>query len=95
MNVIITTTNNYSAYTIPGKIIHYLQYLLPVIVTKGSGPIVSSIKKNEMGLVIEPLEEEFIKAVVTIYDKQRQFRENIAQYIESLPQLDIKEMIDG
>lgn len=95
LNVIITTTNNYSAYTIPGKIIHYLQYLLPVIVTKGSGPIVSSIKKNEMGLVIEPLEEEFIKAVVTIYDKQRQFRENIAQYIESLPQLDIKEMIDG
>lgn len=92
---LVTSNNTYSSYTISGKLIHYLQYLLPVIVTEGAGPFTSILRDNELGIVIEPSQDAFIDAVFTIYDKQKQYRENIIQYINSLPKIDIKEMIEG
>ncbi|MBU0477589.1 glycosyltransferase [bacterium] len=92
---LITSNNSYSAYTISGKLIHYLQYLLPVIVTEGAGAFVPVIRNNELGIVIEPTKEAFINAVFTIYDEQEQYRRNIVKYINSLPEIDIKGLIEN
>lgn len=91
---LITDINSYSYNTIPGKLIHYLQYLLPVIVTEGVGPFTACIQENGLGVVIEPSQDSFIEAVSTIYINQNQYRENIVRYINSMPEFDIKEIIE-
>lgn len=91
---LLTSTDSYSSYTIPAKIIHYLQHLLPVIITEGSGPLTSIIRDNRLGIVIEPSQEAFIDTVFKIYNEQKQYRENIICYINSLPKSNIKELID-
>lgn len=92
---LVTNINSYSSYTIPGKLIHYLQYLLPVIVTEGIGPLTSIIRDNKLGVVIEPSQDAFIDAVFKIYDEQKQYRENIVRYINSIPKIDIRELIES
>ena len=92
---LITSTNSYSSYTIPAKIINYLQHLLPVIVTEGVGPLASIIRDNKLGLVIEPSQEAFINSVFKIYNENKQYRKNIVCYINSLPKTNIKELIEG
>jgi len=91
---LITSVNSYSAYTISGKLIHYLQYLLPVIVTEGAGAFVPVIRGNNLGVVIAPTQADFVKGVFKVYEEQKQYRENIIGYIRSLPKLDIKDLLE-
>lgn len=90
---LLTSADSYSSYTIPGKFIHYLQFLLPVITTKGGGPFVSQIQEKGLGLVIEPSKDKAIDAITTMYREQKNYRENIIRYINSLPDWSIKEVI--
>lgn len=92
---IITNINSYSSCTIPGKLIHYIQYLLPVIVTEGTGFFASIVKENKLGMVIEPSMDGLVNAVSTLQDNQKQYRENIIRYINSLPKIDIRELIEA
>lgn len=91
---ILTVKDTYSFYTIPGKIMHYIQYLTPVITTEGVGYFSSVVKDNELGLVIESSETEFINAIYKIYHEQRKYRNNIIKYINSFPKVDVKELIE-
>ncbi len=90
---IITIKETYSYYTIPGKMMHYIQYLLPVIITEGVGYFSSIVKENDLGVVIEPSETEFINAVFKIYYEQNEYRNNIIKYVNSTPKIDINEFI--
>lgn len=92
---ILPLKETYSYYTIPGKIMHYIQYMLPVIVTDGIGYFSSVVRDNELGLVIEPSETEFINAIYNIFHAQGQYRNNILRYVSSLPKIDIKELIEN
>jgi glycosyltransferase involved in cell wall biosynthesis len=92
---ILTLKQTYSYYTIPGKIMHYIQYMLPVIVTDGIGFFSSVVRDNELGLVIEPSETEFINSIFKIFHAQEQYRNNILKYVSSLPKIDIKELIEN
>lgn len=91
---LLTDPNSISSYTIPGKIITYLQFLLPVITTEGIGPIASVIKDNKLGLIIEPLQDAFIDAIIEVYENQGQYRKNIISYINSLPKTNILELLE-
>lgn len=90
---LLTDFNSFSIYTIPGKIITYLQFLLPVIATEGIGPIASVIKNNKLGLIIKPSYDAFIDAVIEIYRNQGEYRKNIISYINSLPKRNIIELL--
>lgn len=92
---LVTNIDSYSSYTIPGKLIHYLQYLLPVITTEGAGPFTSVIREKELGFVVEPTKDAFVDAVFKVYSGHQQYRENIVQYINSMPKVDIKELIEN
>jgi len=76
-------------------LVHYLQYLLPVITTEGAGPFTSIIREEELGLVIEPTENAFMSAVNKVYEEFPRYRQNIVQYINSMPKVDIKELIES
>ena len=88
---LITNSNTHSSYTIPSKIISYLQFLLPVIATEGCGYFADVIKDNKLGIIIKPIEEEFTNAVVEIFNNQKEYRENIVKYINS--SLSVKNII--
>lgn len=92
---VITIKETYSFYTIPGKMMHYIQYMLPVIVSEGIGYFSTIVRDNKLGLVIESSEAEFINAVCKIYNDQKEYRNNIIKYINSFPKIDIKELIEG
>lgn len=91
---LVTSNNSYSAYTISGKLVHYIQYLLPVIVSEGAGAFVSVIRNNALGIVVEPSREAFMEAILKIYNEHNFYRENIIRYINSLAKVDIKELIE-
>ena len=92
---VLSTLNSYSSYTIPGKLMHYLQHILPVIATEGVGPCKSVIRENELGVIIEPSQDMFIDAVLKVYSEQKQYKENIIHFINSLPEVDFKEMVEN
>lgn len=92
---LVTDMNTYSSYTIPGKIMHYLQFLLPVIASMGAGPFTSVIENEDLGMVIEPNENDFIDAVFKIHDAYPHYRDKIVQYADSMPDIDVREMIEG
>lgn len=90
---ILTLKDSYSSFTIPGKLLNYIQYLLPVIVTEGSGSFVDTVKENNLGLVIEASEEAFCDAALNIYNNQKKIRYNIIKYIQNQRKVSLKEMI--
>lgn len=91
---IITTADSYTSYTFSAKSMDYLQYLLPSISSKNIGDIASIIQRHKLGIVIEPSEKEFIITILKIYQKQKEFRKNIINFINSAPKLNIKELIE-
>jgi len=94
---LLTNMSSYSSYTIPGKLAHYLQHLLPVIITRGAGSFSfnSEIQGNALGIVIEPTKDAFIDAILKIYDEKERYRENIIRYIDSMPEVDIRKMLEA
>lgn len=78
---VLTSTNSYTIKTIPSKILDYLQYSLPVIVSKNLGPLSKVIVKHQIGIVINPNEEEFINAVEKLFLCHKEYKRNIIDYI--------------
>lgn len=88
---LLTKIDNPSYYIIPGKLLHYIQFLLPIITTEGAGFMAKIIKENGLGLVIQPTEEEFIESLFIIYKKYEEYKNNIVNYINKLPDVSLKE----
>lgn len=92
---LLTDKESYSRYTIPGKFIQYLFYLIPIITTKHAGSFANIIKDHGLGFVIEPLREDFIDAVEKVYKDQKQFRENIINYVKNYHKNNIEEILSN
>lgn len=90
---LLTDKESFSNLTFPAKVMDYLQYLLPVIVTKNVGQIYREIEKYELGLVINPTREQFIKAIKKIFENQEKYQKNILNYLRSQKGLKIGEVI--
>lgn len=80
MNV-ITENGTCSRYTIPSKIMDYLQHGLPVIVTRNVGDIFFEIEKHKLGYIVEPNKKNVTEALKKCYMNQRELTENVVQYI--------------
>lgn len=90
---LLTDPKSYSSYTIPSKIVHYLQFLLPVITTRGAGEMAGVIRDRMLGLVIRPEEDEFVEAVIEVHSLQDEFRRNISAYIKGLPKVELSKLL--
>ncbi|MDP2943887.1 MAG: glycosyltransferase [Candidatus Omnitrophota bacterium] len=91
---VLTSINSYSNYAIPGKQIHYLQFLLPILTTENAGTLVPLIKEKGLGLVINPKQLDFNEAVIKIYKEQAKYRENIINFINCINRVNIRELIE-
>lgn len=78
---VLTSAYSYSIKAMPSKIFDYLQYSLPVIVSKNLGPLVKVIEKHKLGIVINPNRDEFIKAVEKLSLFHKEYKKNIIAYI--------------
>ena len=77
---LITNTDSYSTYGIPGKLIDYLQMLIPLIITDGVGPFAKVVQEKQLGLVIKS-SEELTMAIEELYSNNSSYQKNIQNYI--------------
>ncbi len=90
----LTIKDSYSYYGFPGKQVHYLQHLLPIILTEGAGSLAPVVQENFLGMVIEPTVEAFCQAVIKVYNEQAVYRNNILKFINNIQPIDIKELFE-
>jgi len=79
---LMTNPDSHTIYTIPGKLIEYLQQQMPVIVTQNIGPFHKVIRKNGLGYVIRPTEDELWDAVEDLYRNLKQYQNNILNFVQ-------------
>jgi len=79
---LLTTTDSYSIYGIQGKLVDYLQMLIPIIVTDGVGPFAKVVQEKQIGFVIKST-EELAKAIEELYNNNLHYQNNIRNYILS------------
>ena len=77
---LIKSEDSHSTYTIPGKLIQYLQGLTPILVTKHNGDFVQVTQENNLGLVIKPESQYIVPAIENLFKNQKEFRKNINCY---------------
>lgn len=92
---LITTKASYTSSTLPAKVYDYLQFLIPVIVTRNVGPIYEIIKQKDLGIVIDPNEDDFVKACLSIFNSQKRFQGNIVTYFNSLNKNSVEKLINN
>ena len=89
---LITNTNSYSSFALPGKFIHYLQMKIPILATKNNG-IVDVIEENNLGVIIEPSPSLILASVGKLYKNQENYIINILKYAQEHPYLSIKDYL--
>ncbi len=90
---ILTSKDSYSSYALPGKLMHYIQHLLPVVVSEGIGYFSGVVQEHGLGQVIEARPELIKKSLLEIHGDYDRYRENILRYIKNFPSSDLKELI--
>lgn len=71
----VPTEENVAAYADPAKVKFYLGYATPVIITKV--PLLAEeIHQKEAGIAIEYKTEQLVSAVLKVFGKNEQYREN-------------------
>lgn len=81
---LITDPNSYSTKAVPGKVMYYIQYLLPPLVTPYNGPIADTIREHKLGLVISPEVEAVASALIDLYEKRSLYVRNLQTFL-SIP----------
>jgi len=90
---LLTSSASYSSFTMPGKVMHYIQNLLPLIVSPGIGGFADVVSERGIGRVIEPGAEAFMEAAEDIFNNQRHYRHRILDYIASIQGTRIAEVV--
>jgi glycosyltransferase involved in cell wall biosynthesis len=92
---ILTDNNSYSYYGFPGKQVHYLQHLLPIILTEGAGSFVPVVLENSLGMITEPSVNAFRDVAIQLYKRQQEYRNNIIQFITNVIPIRIEEIMEA
>ena len=89
---LITSTESYSSFAVPGKFIQYLQMQIPILTSKNNG-VVDVVQKNKLGIVIELNTSLILSSIHKLYQDQGTYITNILQYGEKHPYLSIKDYL--
>jgi len=82
---LITSENTHTSYTIPSKVMDYLRYGIPVVITKNIGPFSDVVRQYEIGHVVDVDVDEYeiLNAIDDIANNQKQFKKNISIFFEA------------
>lgn len=84
---------SYTENTIPGKFFDYVQYLLPVLITRDAGEVARIVEVNELGLIVEPTEAGIATGIERLYRNRRQYLDNIKRFIVNSRSANVTEFI--
>ena len=93
INLLESRENNHSIFSIPGKLMHYMQNLIPPLITENSAlPLFTELlKKNSWGISTELNSEKIKSSIQHLFKNQQFFRENLKQYAIDHPYISIHE----
>ncbi|KMP12716.1 hypothetical protein UR09_00020 [Candidatus Nitromaritima sp. SCGC AAA799-A02] len=91
---LLTSLESYSVYTVPGKLIQYLQMLVPVLITKNNGAFTEVTLQHDLGMVIEPNAEAIIPAIETLMKNHDKYRQKIINFTENQRAKTVKDYIE-
>ena len=81
---LVDTSNDHSKYTVPSKVVDYLRYGIPVLATPNIGVFHEYIRKYKMGIIVDEINAESIKASLDlIFSKNTFYSENINNFFET------------
>ena len=92
---LITDPNSHSSRTFPARIMEYLQFGLPPIITDNCGEASKIVRENFLGEVIEPTEEAFLEAVKKVYKLNSFYRNNIFNWLDDQPRITVREILES
>lgn len=78
---LIRSENSHSIYTIPGKLIQYLQVLTPLLISEHNGNFSQVTHEYNLGLVVKPEVKDVAAAIINLFENQKEFRENIKFHV--------------
>lgn len=90
---LITNPHSYSIKAIPGKVMYYLQYLLPPLVSPYNGPIGDTIRKHQLGLVVTPELDTVVSALIELYEKRSLYVQNLQMFPTTQPPSNIMQIL--
>ena len=76
--------NVHTSYAIPSKVVDYLRFRMPVIVTKDMGSFTDVVIRYKLGRVIDR-EEELVDAIDSIKCSYNDYGTNIDEYFAQFP----------
>ena len=93
INLLESRENNHSIFSTPGKLMHYMQNLIPPLITENSAlPLfIELLKKNSWGISTELNSEKIKSNIQHLFKNQQFFRENLKQYAIDHPYISIHE----
>lgn len=88
---LITNTQSYTMFTTPSKVIYYLEFLLPPLITKGNGYLVTNlIKQYNLGKITQNKQTEIVKDINQLKEKNSFYVNKIKNFIKSNKKVDFE-----
>lgn len=86
----LISKESYSQYTVPAKMIDYLQLGLPVLCSSIAGPMAKTIESKAMGMRLPySIPDQIQYALKYMYRNRNMMRRNIVKYLKTYKAIDI------
>jgi glycosyltransferase involved in cell wall biosynthesis len=91
VNLLSSGINKHSIFATPGKLIHYMQNLIPPLITEQSASptFIKLLNEKSWGLVTELNPEKMRSKIEYLFKKQQYFRDNLKKYAIDYPNIPI------
>jgi len=95
VNLLSSGLNNHSIFITPGKLMHYMQNLIPPLITEQSASplFIKLLKEKDWGLVTELNPEKMRSGIDHLYKKQQYFRDNLKRYAIDYPNIPLNDYL--
>ena len=90
---LLTSKSSYSSPIIQGKIMFYLQMLLPILGTSHVSPLKKLILNHKIGVITDPTEEVLADAIEELFNNQTIYQDNIRSFASKYPDKSIQEYL--
>ncbi len=92
---LLTEPGGQDSTGIPAKLLDYLQYGMPAVLTRNSGSTADLLTEHKLALCIEPNEDEYVEAVCCLRREYNEYYRRIVEYIVSVDATNVKNVFCG
>jgi len=91
VNLLSSGINKHSIFATPGKLIHYMQNLIPPLITQQSASptFIKLLEEKGWGLMTDLNPEKMRSGIEYLFNKQQYFRDNLKKYAIDYPNIPI------